>query len=98
MSDAIRNFYDQYKLPKPVVEQNVIKFEKHEDIAREFEYWLQTGEFMTEGVVTIEGYTAQKLAETSEYLKGDGAFVMLIELRENPQRALKRIAEGFKRK
>ena len=46
----------------------------------------------------MEGYTAKKLSELSEYLDGDGAFVLLIELRENPDKARKRITNGFKYK
>ena len=46
----------------------------------------------------MEGYTAKKLSELSEYLNGDGAFVLLIELRENPEKAHRRIMQGFKRK
>ena len=52
----------------------------------------------TEGAVTVEGYTAKRLAEESQYLNGEGAFMMLIELRENPKKALEQIAKGLKRK
>lgn len=44
------------------------------------------------------GYTARRLASISEYLSGEGAFIMLIELRENPDKALKKIKGGFKKK
>ena len=51
-----------------------------------------------EDAVSVEGFTAKKLSEESEYLNGEGAFAMLIELRENPKKALAQIAKGFKRK
>lgn len=47
---------------------------------------------------SVEGYTAEKLASMSPYLDGEGAFMLLIELKENPDKAKKRIAEGFKMK
>ena len=52
---------------------------------------------MTEAV-EIEGYTAKLLSEKSTYLDGEGAFIMLIELRENPQKSKEQILKGFKRK
>ena len=58
----------------------------------------KNGRYKAVGAVEIEGYTAEKLAEMSKYLNGDGAFMMLIELRENPKKAHERIAEGFKMK
>lgn len=50
------------------------------------------------GAVSEEGYTAKKLAGMSKYLNGEGAFMMLIELRENPEKALAQIQDGFKLK
>ena len=46
----------------------------------------------------IEEYYAKKLSEMSKYLDGEGAFMLLIELRENPQNALEKIKNGFKMK
>jgi len=43
----------------------------------------------------VDGYSAQKLAELSRFLDGEGAFMMLIELRENPEKAIKKISEGI---
>ena len=71
-------------------------FDKHKDIASEFEKWIKEKEYKMEGAVTVEGYTAKKLSEISDYLNGEGAFMMLVELRENPKKAKERIAGGFK--
>ena len=98
MNDIIRQFYEKNNLPKPIVEQKVAAFSRHSDIAEEFEQWITNKTYKTQGAVTVEGYTAKKLSVLSEYLNGDGAFILLIELREKPQKALNRILEGFKRK
>ena len=98
MNDIIRQFYEKNNLPKPIVEQKVAAFSRHSDIAEEFEQWITDRTYKAEGAVTVEGFTAKKLSELSEYLDGDGAFVMLIELREEPEKAFKRIERGFKRK
>ena len=96
MNDIIRQFYEKNNLPKPIVEQKVAAFSRNSDIAEEFEQWITDRTYKEEGAVTIEGYTAKKLSELSEYLNGDGAFVLLIELREDPDKAHKRIGQGFK--
>lgn len=98
MNDIIKQFYEKNNLPKPIVEQKVADFSRHSDIAEEFEQWITDRTYKAEGAVTVEGYTAKKLSELSEYLDGDGAFVLLIELRENPEKAHRRIMQGFKRK
>lgn len=48
--------------------------------------------------VLVESYSAKDLAQTSIFLDGEAAFVFLIELRENPEKALKQIAKRFKMK
>jgi len=48
--------------------------------------------------VEEHGYTAEKLSALSPYLNGEGAFALLIEFRENPEKALARIRKGFKKK
>lgn len=98
MNDIIRHFYEKYNLPKPIVEQKVAAFARHRDIAKEFEQWITDRTYKKQGAVDVEGYTAKKLSELSEYLNGDGAFVLLIELREQPEKAHKRLANGFKYK
>lgn len=97
MSSIIKSFYENNKIPGILLNQKLAKFEKHADIASEFEYWIENRVYKTDGSV-VEGYTAQALANESQYLDGEGAFMMLIELRENPKSALKKISKGFKRK
>lgn len=98
MSDVIREYYERHNTPKLLLKQKINKFDKNPDIAREFKGWIQSGSYETIGAISIEGYTAKRLSELSKYLNGEGAFMMLIELRENPEKALKQITSGFKLK
>lgn len=97
MSKVIREYYEKAHTMPALIEQKIALFEKHPDIMREFENWITTKQFSSEGV-NVEGYTAAKLAEKFRFLRGEGAFVLLIELRDNSQKAHKRISGGFKRK
>lgn len=98
MRKRIADFYESSNLPKTLKISNIKRFEKYDDIAIEFEEWLCSKTFKSVDAVTVEGYTARKLSELFPYLNGDGAFILLIELREAPQKALKQIANGFKKK
>lgn len=98
MNTLIENFYEENKIQAMLLEQRRKKFDQNPDIAAEFEYWIKNRTYKEEGAVSIEGYTAKKLSEMSGYLEGEGAFMILIELRENPEKAMDRIAKGFKRK
>lgn len=98
MNEVIGNFYKENKLPEVLLKQKLNKFERNKDIADEFENWILSKKFKDEDAVTVEGYTAKSLSELSKYLDGDGAFMLLIELREEPEKAKKRIDRGFKMK
>lgn len=98
MSEIIRKYYEENKAPGFLVKQKLKKFDKHQDIATEFESWIRSGSYKTTGAIVVEGYTARQLSETSKYLNGEGAFMILIELREDPKKALRRIEDGFKLK
>lgn len=98
MNEIIKRFYEDNKIPNILLKQKLTRFDQNEDIAAEFEYWIENKVYKTEGAITIEGYTAKSLADESQYLNGEGAFMMLIELRENPEKAISQIKKGFKRK
>lgn len=97
MSKIIRDFYENAHTIPVLIEQKISLFEKHPDIMMEFENWITTKQYNPEGV-NVEGYTAAKLAENFLFLRGEGAYVLLIELRDDPQKAHKRISGGFKLK
>lgn len=98
MSEIIKKYYEDHKIPSILLKQKLSRFAQNEDIAAEFEHWIENNVYKTEGAINVEGYTAKSLAEESQYLNGEGAFMMLIELRENPKKALSQISKGFKRK
>ena len=98
MREIIKKFYEDNKTPGILLKQKLIKLEQNPDIAEEFGYWIVNRSYETEEPVTVEGYTAKKLSDESKYLDGEGAFMMLIELRENPKKALDQLSRGIKRK
>lgn len=97
MKQAIVDYYSQVPLVPYLLQQKMDKLQKNSDICDEFEYWIINKKYKPNGIV-INGYSAQKLAELSRFLDGEGAFMLLIELRENPEKALNKIQEGFKLK
>ncbi len=98
MSDVIKKYYEQAQVMPLLVEQKLKRFDANVDIRDEFEAWIQTKEYKENDAVCIEGYTAKSLSELSPLTKGESAFILLIELRENPQKALNRINKGLKKK
>ena len=76
------------------IEDKLYKLKKHSDIAAEFEYWIQNKQYRND--VSVEGYTVTDVASMSHYLNGEGAFMFLIELRENPEKAKQKMRNGFK--
>lgn len=98
MSEIIKQYYEKSSLMPELIENKMARLEQHPDIINEFEYWIQNQKYVSDGCVTEQGYTAEKLSVLSEYLDGEGAFSLLIELRETPEKALNRIKRGFKMK
>lgn len=96
MSKIIEEYYAKVKVMPLLLKSKMVKLSKHSDIAAEFEYWLTEKQYKEKNCVVVEGYSAKKLSELSTYLDGEGAFMLLIELRENPKNALEKIANGFK--
>ena len=96
MNKVIEQYYKDAHIMPLLLKKKMAAFEKHPDIAGEFEYWIANNQYC-EGVC-VEGYTAKAIAELSPFMDGEGAFMLLIELSENPDKAKQRIAAGFKRK
>lgn len=97
MKQAIVEYYSQAPLVPYLLQQKMDKLQRNSDICDEFEYWILNKEYKADGLV-INGYSAKILADMSRFLDGEGAFMLLIELRENPEKALKQIQQGFKQK
>ena len=95
MSRIIENYYKQANVMPLLLKQKMNKLSRNEDVLKEFEYWIEHKTYLQNGVC-IEGYTAKSLAALSAYTDGEAAFMLLIELREAPDKALRRIKNGFK--
>lgn len=98
MSDIIYEYYKKLNVNGKLIEIKMSKFENNPDIAKEFEYWIQNKKYNNINPISIEGYTAKKISEISKHMIGEGVFLMLIELRQNRDYALKMIKDGFKLK
>lgn len=96
MTDSIKDYYLSNGMPSFLMAEKLKKFDQNKDIAAEFEYWIKNGKYCEDNPVTIEGYTAERLSQLSQYLNGEGAFLLLIDLREKPEDALAMIEKGFK--
>lgn len=96
MNKVIETYYKDAGIMPLLLKKKMAAFAKHTDIAAEFEYWISNKKYLDR--VSVEGYTAKSIASLSPYMDGEGAFQLLIELRENPNKAKKRIGAGFKLK
>lgn len=97
MSKIIESYYRKTKLDESLIQKKIGMFSRNADIQKEFEYWITNKKYMDNGVV-IEGYSATKIAKLSRFVDGEGAFILLVKLRETPEAALKQISAGFKMK
>ena len=97
MIEIIKKYYHNVNGIEAQVQDKLEKLKRNKDVLEEFAEWINTKKYSIEGV-EVEGYTAEKLAAMSRFLQGEGAFMLLIELRENPVIARKRIEDGFKMK
>lgn len=93
--EQIRNYFISAGLDKDFIERKISQYSKHMDIADEFANWIASGQYSEDGI-QVEGYTAKQLSGLSEYLVGEGSFSMLIMLREKPEKAKKKIQDGFR--
>lgn len=98
---------DLEKLNKKYIEENTNQYhieDKKKDLdeakGKMFSdlNWITEKQYKEKNCVVVEGYSAKRLSELSKFLDGEGAFMFLIELRENPKNALEKIANGFKMK
>lgn len=93
--EKIKEYLTAAGLDEEFVKRKISEYVKHIDIADEFAEWIASGQYKESGI-QVEGYTAKQLSELSEYLVGEGSFSMLIMLREKPEKAKKKIQEGFR--
>ena len=92
----IYDYYEGVKLHPSLIKICVDLFDKHPDIKKEFEYWIEERNYISKKCVEVEGYTAESIAKEFPVLDGEGAFNLLVQLRENPEKAKKQISRGFR--
>lgn len=91
----IREYYERIGLPSILIDGDIAAFDKHPDIKREFEHWLETREYIVDNCTVVENYTAKSVAEEFPVLDGEGAFRLLVQLRDEPEEAHEFINSGF---
>lgn len=87
---------DELHLREVDLRNRLTEFERHPDIANEFEIWIESREYPLDGIM-IEGFTAKDIQERANFTNGALAYNFLITLREKPERAMQYINEGFPR-
>lgn len=95
MSNIVENYYRQANVMPLLIKQKIVKLQRNPDILKEFEHWIAHKEYLQNGI-SVEGYTAKSLSELSTYVDGEAAFMLLVDLREAPEKALHKIKNGFK--
>jgi hypothetical protein len=95
MLSKIEKYYQQLGLNPFLVKKKLSKLQRHPDIAEEFALWIGTKEYKQQDCAVANGYTAQSLATLSSVLDGEAAFLLLIELRDDSERAINRISNGL---
>jgi hypothetical protein len=74
------------------------KVSKHEDIRKEFEFWIKNKTYNADNPLVVGGYTAQDIYNLAPFMDGPGVFTFMVTLREDPGKAKEYIEGGFKRK
>lgn len=95
----MRQEIERYLTEERGIESDVVremlcdKVMKYDDIAEEFEKWLEVRAY--EDGVRVGVYTARKIHELAPGLEGIGVYNFLVTLRDSPEEARKIMDEGF---
>lgn len=87
---------DELKKSQTVANKNLEELSNHKEIKEELTFWIVNRRF-PEHAVSVLGYTAQKLCE-STYLTPLGAYNFLVFLSEDPETALADLHAGLPKK
>lgn len=98
MEKIINYLVDERSQKYEVALKIVAPLEKHDDIRKELEEWIETRAYPTSNPITIEGYTARDISKLAPFMDGVGVYNFLVTLRERPDRAKSIIEAGFPRK
>ena len=94
--DIIVDYFVKEKGTTEVVAKVLKKtLTKYPDIETEFRYWLDQRDYNAPDAVTIDGYTANKIAEIAPFLDASGVYQFMVTLRDDPAKAHDYIKNGF---
>lgn len=93
MISVVEKYYKKAGVIPFLLKGKIARLEKNPDILSEFVKWIESGAYKEQDCVTVSGFSAKELAKKSPLLDGEGAFMTLIELRENPEEAKEMIAK-----
>ncbi len=95
MNIIIEEYYKKANMFPALLEIKTERLERNPDIQEELAFWIETGEYKSENCVEVAGFTAASIAERFEPLHGEGSFMLLIKLREEPEKAENLIKSKF---
>ena len=93
--DKIELYYKELGLMPLLAKRKLEDYKRNPDIANEFIYWIESKNYLVDMCIDIEGFTAHDIAARFPQLDADSVFSLMIELREKPDLAKKRISAGF---
>lgn len=92
LSSVVKEYYKKAGIVPALLNSKISKLERHPDVLAEFVEWIKTGSYKETDYVEVAGYTAKSVAAVSSFLDGEAAFMMLIDLREKPVQAKKKLS------
>lgn len=95
--EVLTYLLEEENMTEKMARQSLAKLERHADILEEFSAWVRTREYPKREAICVEGYTAQRLSETT-HLHPVGSYNYLIYLRERPDDALRDLRDGLPKK
>lgn len=98
MDQVMQYCLEELKMPKPIATMIINTLSEQPDIFEEFKKWLETRSYDMDDAISVEGYTAKAISEIAPFFDGIGVYGFLVELREDPEHAKKKIKQGFPRK
>ena len=95
LSSVVKEYYEKAGIMPALLNSKIGKLERHPDVLAEFVEWIKTGCYKETDCVEVDGYTAKRISAVSAFLDGEGAFMMLVDLREKPALAKKKLANAL---
>lgn len=95
ISDYLKQEIDKNETVLKIIFKDLSKYD---DIFNEFTKYVVQKNYDIPNAISVEGYTAKKIAELNPNFKPTGVYTFLKYLREQPEEAKKTIAKGFPNK